>query len=51
MKPDAPVDDAAMTERINTNTPIQMNAIKRVLEAEAAALPPPGPGTPASEAP
>ena len=32
-----------------TNTPIQMNAIKRVLEAEAAALPAAGTGTRAEE--
>ena len=49
MKPEAPVDDAGMTELINTNTPIQMNAIKRVLEAEAAALPAGGTGTRAEE--
>jgi mannose-6-phosphate isomerase-like protein (cupin superfamily) len=33
MKPDAPVDTAAMTERINTNTRIQMNLIKKKVEA------------------
>jgi aromatase len=37
MRPEAPVDDAGMAERINTNTPIQMRAIKQKLEAEAAA--------------
>lgn len=42
MKPEAPLDDAGMTARINRNTPVQMHAIKRVLEAEAAALLPPG---------
>lgn len=36
MRPDAPVDDATMAERINTNTPIQMAVIKKKLEAEAA---------------
>ncbi|CAM3016757.1 SRPBCC family protein [Saccharomonospora xinjiangensis] len=50
MKPDAPIDDEAMTERINANTPVQMNAIKRVLEAEAAAMPPlQGPVAPGRE--
>lgn len=37
MRPDAPVDDATMTERINTNTPIQMAVIKKKLEEQAAA--------------
>jgi aromatase len=32
MKPDAPVDTAGMTERINTNTPIQMRVIKDRVE-------------------
>ncbi|OQO94806.1 polyketide cyclase [Saccharomonospora piscinae] len=36
MKPDAPVDDAGMVARINTNTPVQLSAIKQRLEAEAA---------------
>lgn len=36
MKPGAPVDDAGMTERINTNTPIQMGLIRDRLEALAA---------------
>ena len=33
MKPTAPVDDAGMAERINRNTPVQMNLIKRRIEA------------------
>jgi aromatase len=37
MKPDAPVDDAAMTERLNRNTVIQMNLIKEKVEAAARA--------------
>jgi aromatase len=37
MKPQAPVDDAAMTERLNRNTRIQMDRIKAILEARAAA--------------
>ena len=36
MKPAAPVDDAAMTERINTHTPIQMARIKQLIESGAA---------------
>jgi aromatase len=32
MKPTAPVDDAAMQERINTNTPIQLARIKSIIE-------------------
>ncbi|GAA3435170.1 SRPBCC family protein [Kutzneria kofuensis] len=32
MRPDAPVDDAAMTERINRNTRIQMDVIARKIE-------------------
>lgn len=36
MRPDAPLNDEAMTERINANTLIQMEAIKQRLEAEAA---------------
>ena len=35
MKPDAPVDDAWMENNINTNTPIQMRAIKEKVEARA----------------
>lgn len=33
MKPTAPVDDAGMAERINRNTPAQMNLIKQRIEA------------------
>ncbi|RSM44880.1 polyketide cyclase [Amycolatopsis balhimycina DSM 5908] len=33
MRPDAPVTDEQMLERINTNTPIQMKLIKDKLEA------------------
>ncbi|MFB4304032.1 SRPBCC family protein [Actinomadura sp. NTSP31] len=33
MRPDAPVDTAAMTDRINANTPVQMEAIRRRVEA------------------
>jgi aromatase len=33
MKPAAPVDDAGMAERINRNTPVQMNLIKQRIEA------------------
>jgi aromatase len=32
MRPDAPIDTAAMAERINTNTAIQMDAIRRKVE-------------------
>jgi aromatase len=32
MKPSAPVDDAAMTDRINTNSAIQMKVIKEQIE-------------------
>lgn len=35
MKPAAPVDDAAMTSRINSNTPIQMARIKKIIESGA----------------
>ncbi len=35
MKPTAPVDDAWMEININTNTPIQMQAIKEKVEARA----------------
>ena len=34
MRPGAPVDDAAMAENINANSPVQMAAIKAKLEAE-----------------
>jgi aromatase len=37
MKPGAPVDDAGMAARINTNTPVQMQVIRRRIEAAAAA--------------
>ncbi|MFD9432721.1 SRPBCC family protein [Streptomyces sp. NPDC060002] len=37
MKPDAPVDDRAMTERINKNTRVQMALIKERVEAAAGA--------------
>jgi aromatase len=33
MKPTAPVDDAAMTERINHNTSVQMARIKSIIES------------------
>jgi aromatase len=33
MKPTAPVDDAAMAERINQNTPVQMARIKMIIES------------------
>jgi aromatase len=36
MRPDAPVDDAGMTERINTNSLIQLKLIKERVEAAAA---------------
>jgi aromatase len=36
MKPTAPVDDQAMTDRINNNSPIQMAAIRSRIEAVAA---------------
>jgi aromatase len=35
MRPDAPLDDAAMTERINTNTRAQMETIRRKVESAA----------------
>ncbi|MCP2167487.1 SRPBCC family protein [Goodfellowiella coeruleoviolacea] len=35
MKPDAPVDDEQMTERINTNSKIQLDVIKTKIEAAA----------------
>ncbi|OLT25799.1 polyketide cyclase [Actinomadura sp. CNU-125] len=37
MKPEAPVDDAGMTERLNRNTRVQMERIKGLVEAAAAA--------------
>ncbi len=33
LKADAPIDDAAMTERINHNTPREMARIKRLIES------------------
>jgi aromatase len=36
MKPAAPLDDAGMTVRLNTNTPIQMELIKTKVEHAAA---------------
>jgi aromatase len=35
MRPEAPVDTAGMTERINANTPIQMKVIKEKVEQAA----------------
>lgn len=35
MKPQAPVDDAAMTAHLNRNTAVQMDLIKRKVEAAA----------------
>ncbi|HEY8374499.1 MAG TPA: SRPBCC family protein [Pseudonocardiaceae bacterium] len=37
MKPQAPVDDATMTEHLNRNTAVQMQAIKEKVEAAARA--------------
>ena len=37
MKSSAPLDDAGMAARINTNTPIQMRAIKEKIEQKARA--------------
>ncbi len=37
MKPGAPVDDAGMTDRINRNTPIQLERIKGLVERAHAA--------------
>jgi len=36
MKPEAPVDDAAMTRYLNENTAVQMARIKRLVEEQAA---------------
>jgi aromatase len=33
MRPDAPVDDAAMADKINANSPVQLAVIKANLEA------------------
>jgi aromatase len=35
MKPQAPVDDAGMTDRINRNTPVEMARIRKIVEAAA----------------
>jgi len=35
MKPDSPLDEAAMTARLNRNTSVQMERIKQVVEAAA----------------
>ncbi|MEV5708034.1 SDR family oxidoreductase [Actinoallomurus sp. NPDC052274] len=40
MKPGAPLDDAGMTERLNRNTAIQMERIKRLVEEAALAAAP-----------
>ncbi|MGH3974851.1 MAG: SRPBCC family protein [Pseudonocardiaceae bacterium] len=37
MKPQAPLDDAAMTQRLNTNTGVQMGLIKQKVEVAAKA--------------
>ena len=42
MRPEAPIDTAAMTERINANTAIQMDIIRRKIEGLDAASPQPG---------
>lgn len=41
MRPDAPLDDAAMAERLNRNTVVQQGRIKELVEAarQASALP------------
>lgn len=39
MKPDAPVDDEAMTKRINDNSRVQMELIKRKVEEVACTAP------------
>ncbi len=36
MKPDAPVDDAGMTDRINRNSVVQMERIRDQVEKQAA---------------
>jgi aromatase len=38
MKPDAPLDDSAMAQRINANTAVQQARIKDLVEARAAEL-------------
>jgi aromatase len=35
MKPTAPVDDQGMTERLNRNSPVQLDVIKQKIEAAA----------------
>lgn len=35
MRPDAPIDTAAMTDRINANTAVQMDIIRKKIEQEA----------------
>ncbi|ACZ87057.1 SRPBCC family protein [Streptosporangium roseum] len=42
MKPQAPADDDGMTEHLNRNTAIQMDRIKGLVEAAAAAFAGPG---------
>jgi aromatase len=37
MRPDAPLDDAAMTDRINANTKVQMAVIREKIESSARA--------------
>jgi aromatase len=39
MKPDAPLDDEGMTDRLNRNTVIQMERIKRLVEEAAERAP------------
>lgn len=39
MKPGLPLDDAAMQQRLNTNTPVQLALIRDKVEAAAAATP------------
>ncbi|SFP83238.1 SRPBCC family protein [Amycolatopsis rubida] len=39
MKPDAPLDDAGMTDRLNTNTAAQLKLIKSKVEAAATTSP------------
>ncbi|HKS99645.1 MAG TPA: SRPBCC family protein [Rugosimonospora sp.] len=36
MRPEAPLDDAAMTDRLNANTAVQMARIRELVEARAA---------------
>jgi aromatase len=35
MRPEAPVSDEQMTDRLNTNTPVQMEAIRQRIETAA----------------